>query len=129
MAYKKEDLIKKSLAAIKKHKLIFMQEVASYLPCSRRTFYDQELHKLHTIEEALENNKISTKSKLRKKWETGNNPALNLALYRLCSTDEEKEKIAPTTNHKIGGDSKNPVQINVGFNSTGVPPITSEDDI
>jgi hypothetical protein len=101
MAYNKEDLIKKSLAAIKKHKLIFIEEVASYLPCNRATFYNHNLDKLDTIEEALETNKINTKAKLRKKWETGDNAALNLALYRLCSTPEEKEKIAPTTNHNV----------------------------
>ncbi len=39
MAYKKEDLIKQALQAIKKHKLIFIEEVVSFLPCSKATFY------------------------------------------------------------------------------------------
>lgn len=128
MAYNKEDLIKKSLNAIKKHKLIFIEEVVSYLPCDKTTFYRHECHECNEVKEALEDNKVSEKVQLRKNWRKSKNPALNIALYRLCATDQEIDKIS-TSKHKVAGDKDNPLQVNINIPSTGVPPITSENDI
>jgi hypothetical protein len=73
MAYDKQDLITKSLAAIKKHKLIFIDEVVSYLPCS-----------------------VST--------------SLNVALYKLCASDEEIDKLS-TNKTKITDGNGDPFKI------------------
>lgn len=95
MAYDANELEKKAIAAIKKNKLIFLEEVISYLPCNRGTFYLNNLNKLDSILELLEENKIEEKVKLRKKWRGTDNAALNLALYKLCSSDEEQAKLNP----------------------------------
>lgn len=89
MAYKKEDLIKQALQAIKKHKLIFIEEVVSFLPCSVATFYNYKLEELEAIKSAIQANKINIKTKLRTRWEDVDNSALNIALYKLCATKEE----------------------------------------
>jgi len=49
MAYKKTDLEKQALTAIKKHKLKFVQHLVAFLPCSSSTFYDLELEKSEAI--------------------------------------------------------------------------------
>ncbi len=95
MAYDAKELEKKAIQAIKKNKLIFLEEVISYLPCNRGTFYLNNLNKLDSILELLEENKIEEKVKLRKKWRGTDNAALNLALYKLCSSDEEQAKLNP----------------------------------
>ena len=95
MAYDANELEKKAIEAIKKNKLIFLEEVISYLPCNRGTFYLNNLNKLDSILELLEENKIEEKVKLRKKWRGTDNAALNLALYKLCSSDEEQAKLNP----------------------------------
>ena len=95
MAYDAKELEKKAIEAIKKNKLIFLEEVISYLPCNRGTFYLNNLNKLDSILELLEENKIEEKVKLRKKWRGTDNAALNLALYKLCSSDEEQAKLNP----------------------------------
>ena len=95
MAYDANELEKKAIEAIKKNKLIFLEEVISYLPCNRGTFYLNNLNKLDSILELLEENKIEEKVKLRKKWRGTDNAALNLALYKLCSSEEEQAKLNP----------------------------------
>jgi len=95
MGYDAKELEKQAIEAIKKNKLIFLDEVICYLPCSARTFYGKELHKLPSILDLLNENKVEEKVKLRKKWRGTDNAALNLALYKLCSSDEEQAKLNP----------------------------------
>ena len=89
MAYKKEDLIKQALQAIKEHKLIFIEEVVSFLPCVMSTFYDKKMEESEAIKSAIQANKINIKTKLRTRWQDVDNSALNIALYKLCATKEE----------------------------------------
>ena len=55
--YKTEDLVKKTLAAVKKHKLMFIEHIIAYLPCSKETFYNHKLHELDAIKKAIEENR------------------------------------------------------------------------
>jgi len=108
MAYDKQKLIEQSLAAIKKHKLIFIEEVVSFLPCDKTTFYRHECNECNAIKEAIESNKIATKSNLRGKWEDSDNAALNIALYKLCATPKELDILTVQKNKnetkKVDGD-------------------------
>ena len=95
MAYDKDELEKQALAAIKKNKLIFIDEVVSYLPCSKATFYNLKLEQLDSIGDLLNENKVDEKVKLRKKWRETDNAALQTNLYKLCSSDEEQAILNP----------------------------------
>lgn len=87
--YKKSELIKLAEKAIIDNNLLFIDEVVSYLPCSRATFYNYELDKLDNIKELLFDNKVKIKNTLQKKWYKSGNPTLQLALYKIiCSKDE-----------------------------------------
>lgn len=102
MAYSTSDLEKKALKAIKEHNLVFTDEVFVFCGCSRRCYYDHKVHELHTIKDALEENKINTKLALRKKWRDSDNATVQIALYKLIGTDEESDRInSQKTN--IGG--------------------------
>lgn len=93
MAYKTEELEAKALEAIKANGLHFIDEVVSFLPCSRSTFYAQKLDKSDAIKEALEENRTQTKAALRKKWAEGDNATTQVALYKLLSGDEEFSRL------------------------------------
>lgn len=93
MAYKKAELEAQALDAIKKHRLVFIQDLIPFLPCAASTFYDKELEKSEAIKEALEYNKISLKVNLRKRWYESEVPVLQLALYKLIGTDDETERL------------------------------------
>ena len=91
--YNKDDLIKQSLKIIKSKKLCFIDDVAAFLPCSRRTFYNMELHKLHSIKDALDDQRINKKIALRNKWEDSENATLQVGLYKLLANDDELERL------------------------------------
>lgn len=92
--YHKEDLERLSLEAIKEHNLIFVDDIATYLPCSRSTFYNRTLHKLDTIKDALIENRVKLKVSLRNKWFQSDSPPLQIALMKLVSTDDERRSMS-----------------------------------
>ncbi len=93
MVYKKDVLEKKALSVIKKHRLVFIDEISSYLSCSRATFYLKGLDKLDTIKKALEENRISIKRGLREKWYENDVPTTQIALYKLIGTEKECNRL------------------------------------
>ena len=93
MAYKKADLEKQSLKAIKDNNLMFVTDVPAYLPCSTATFYNKELEKVEAIKQALEQNRVKTKNGLRAKWYKSDNATVQIALYKLIGTDEEAQRL------------------------------------
>lgn len=93
MAYKTKELEEKALAAIEKHKLFFIEDVVSFLPCGKVTFYEHKLNESNSIKEALEKNKVEIKVSMRSKWYKSDAPALQIALYKLIGTDEESDRI------------------------------------
>ena len=93
MAHKKEDLIKESLIAIKKYKLFFIEDVIAYISCSKSTFYNQKLHELDLIKEALTKNRIEIKVSMRNKWYNSESATLQIALMKLISSDDEAHRL------------------------------------
>jgi len=93
MAYDTKELERQSLDAIAKYKLIWIEEVLSYLPCSKQTFYDHGLDKVDTIKAAILKNRNDLKVGLRKKWYESDNATTQIALYKLIGTDDESDRI------------------------------------
>lgn len=89
----KEDLIKKAIEAIKEYKLVFVEEIVSFLPCTKSTFYNYDLHELDAIKDILQDNRTMMKAGLRKKWYESDNATVQIALYKLIGTDEESDRI------------------------------------
>jgi hypothetical protein len=94
MAYKTEDLHELSVKAIEAHKLFFIEDVVSYLPCTKGTFYEHNLHESDAIKAALQKNKTEVKVSLRSKWYKSTAPALQMALMKLVCTDDERKKLS-----------------------------------
>lgn len=98
MAYNSEEIFNKSKDLIVKHEILTIEELISFLPVSKSTFYEfypSISDELDILKELIDLNKVSIKSKLRKNWKDAEAPALQIALYKLCGTDEE--------NHKLNG--------------------------
>lgn len=96
MAYKKKDLYQKAMTAIEENELLFIEDVIAYLPCSKSTFYEYfpaESDELDALKEKLNENRTVLKVDLRKKWKDSENPTLQLALYKLISTNQERKKL------------------------------------
>jgi hypothetical protein len=89
--YKKEEIKKRALKAIEKYKLVFIKDIEAYLPVTRQTFYKMGLEKDEDINELITENKINIKVGLRQKWYKSNNATLQLNLYKLVATAEERD--------------------------------------
>ena len=94
MAYKTKELEAQALKAVKKHKLCFIDDIISYLPCSRQAYYNHNLDKNDDIKKALTVNRVSQKRELRSKWMESNQPSLQMALYKLLADDDERKRLS-----------------------------------
>ena len=78
--YDTKELEKKALEAIKEHKLMFIEHVIAYLPCSKPTFYEHKLNELNAIKKAIEENRVSKKVEMLNNWVTDKSaPVLQIA--------------------------------------------------
>lgn len=102
MAYNTEELYKMALKIIKEKKLRTIEDLISYMPCDRSTWYNhfgKKLDKSDTIKKELEQNKVAFKERLVNMWTslTHTSPATQIFLYKLCANKEEKEAIYDTS--------------------------------
>ena len=96
MAYKTDDLLKQSLAAIEKHKLFFIEDIVAYLPCSKETFYQHKLHESDALKSALLKVKTEIKVSMRSKWYKSENPTLQMGLMKLIASPDELKQLSMT---------------------------------
>jgi hypothetical protein len=113
MAYDKKELEKLALKSIKEHKLIDIEQIVSFMPCSSKTFYNHELPKLQTIKEAVIKSKIENKNKLFKKWIDSENATLQIAAYKLMADDNELNKLTSSRFDHASKDGSMTPQTNI----------------
>ena len=97
MAYDKQKIFEQAKLEVTKNKLIFMDEVPDFLPCSRSTFYEffpDGSDELDTLKSLISINKTQIKTSMRSKWYKSNAPALQMALMKLIATPEELKKLS-----------------------------------
>ena len=97
MAYNTATLKKQALEAIEKHKLFFIEDVVAFLPCGKTAFYEHfanETNDRKDIDELLERNRIEVKTSMRSKWYKSEAPALQLSLYKLIATTDERNALS-----------------------------------
>lgn len=108
MAYKTEDLFNQAVEAIKKNRLIFIEDIIAFLPCHKSTFYEHfpnESDNYKRLIEMLDTNRTELKVSMRSKWYKSTAPALQLALYKLLSTEQEHKALQMNyTDHTTKGE-------------------------
>jgi len=102
MAYNTEELYEMALKIIKEKKVRTIEDLVSYMPCEKNTFYSHfptESNELNTIKKELEKNKVAFKERLVNMWTSlsHTSPATQIFLYKLCANKEEKEAIYDTS--------------------------------
>lgn len=96
MAYDTKDLEKKALGAIKKNKLMFVEHIVAFLPCSKETFYNHKLHESDAIKKAVEEMRVSKKTKLLSNWIDSDTPSLQIAAMKMISEEHEAHRLNGT---------------------------------
>lgn len=99
--YDPQELERQALEAIEALDLVFIDEIAAHLPCSRATFYNLKLDKLDSIKEALYKKKVSLKSQIRNNLFKDKTAQGQIALYKLVASKKELERLsnAPRINN------------------------------
>lgn len=113
MRYSKKKLEELALKAIKEEKLTWHDEVVAFLPIARSTYYHKQLDKLDTIKDAIDNNKIEMKAKMKHKWFQSDNATLQIALMKMIANDEEWDKL---NTQKNKNENNNTGSISFDFN-------------
>lgn len=97
MAYDKKKILAQAKEMIVKHKLFFIEDIVSFLPCSKSTFYEfypDGSDELDELKGFLETNRVELKVSMRSKWYKSNAPALQMALMKLIASPEELRKLS-----------------------------------
>ena len=132
MAYDKEKIYKQALEVIDENKLFFVEDVVSYLPCAKATFYDffpLNSDELNAIKELLEKNKTSIKVSMRAKWYKSDNPSLQIALMKMIATEDEAHRLNGSRfvgDVTSGGEPIQNIILNLG---SGINPETDNDEV
>lgn len=118
MTYDKEDIYDKAIKAISDNTLYFIEDVVAFLPIGKTTFYSYfqvDSNEMNDIKELLDNNKITTKVKLRKKLSEGEKAAEILALYKLIATEDERRALSMQhVDHTTKGEKINIISLGNG---------------
>ena len=86
---------KEIVAAIKEHNIFQICDIFAFYPSLKHSqFYNLKLDKSDDIKKALDDNKVLVKSSLKHKWFKSDNATLQLALFKLLSTDDELQKLS-----------------------------------
>ena len=96
MPYDRNAIFEQAKKEAESKKLIWIEEVASFLPISLATFYvyfPVNSEELEAIKEIIANNRISLKAAMRKKWYDSENPTLQVSLMKLLGTEEETHRL------------------------------------
>lgn len=99
MAYDKNKIFQQAKEMIVKHKLFFIEDIVSFLPCNKTTFYEffpSQSNESNELKELLETNRVELKVSMRSKWYKSNAPALQMALMKLIASPEELRKLSMT---------------------------------
>lgn len=96
MAYNKEKLYKDALRLAKEKKCFFIEQLVSFMPCQKSTFYEyfpNGSDESNAIKEVIDNNKVEVKSAMYNKWFKSENATLQMGLMKLIGTEEECQRL------------------------------------
>ncbi len=110
--YKK--LVNECLKLISDYKILFISDLIALLPFSKTTFYVYGLDKSDAVKEAIDNNKTMIKQKLLAKWYESSTPTLQIALYKILATPEERKAIS-SSSKEAKSDGLLPIEIQKAY--------------
>lgn len=110
MAYDREKIKKQILSNVEGDMdITTFEDAAATVEPSRKTLYDWGLHECNNLKSLIAGNKDKVKQNLRKQWRNENaSPTLQLALYKLLSTDEERKALSMEYRHHSGAIDTDP---------------------
>lgn len=99
MQHNRLDIFEKAKVIIVKNRLFFIEDIVSLLPISKPTFYSYfpiDSNEFYELKELLDENRVTTKISMRKKWHDSDNATLQITLMKLICTPEERKAMSMT---------------------------------
>lgn len=99
--YTKEYLLKKSLKVIEEHAPTTIEELISFLGCSKPTFYNKikiNSKEYEQIFDALKQAKLRVSNKLKAKILESDNPTLIISGIKIYGSDEDRQALNQNIN-------------------------------
>lgn len=93
---RKEQVYNKSIELLKEHDIRYVEELLSYLPISKETFYryfEVNSNEYDYLKRLISDNVVKKKLELRKKFEESNNPTIMIVNYKLLANEDELRRI------------------------------------
>ena len=109
MAYDRVKIFEQAKEMIVKHKLFFVEDIVSFLPISKTTFYEYftpDSNETNILKELLEQQRVTLKVGMRSKWYKSDNPTLQVSLMKLICTDDERKKLSMHQAEEVHQDDK-----------------------
>ncbi len=107
MTYKKTKMIEEAKVVIERERLFFVDDIIAFLPVSKSWWYKAFPvggKVSDELKEILDNNKVVTKSAIRKKLYKSDKASELLSLYRqICTPQERQDLNQQYIDHKIAG--------------------------
>lgn len=106
--YDRNQIYENAKEVTKSKRLIWIEEIISFLPISKQTFYQFfpiNSDEYDTLKAILEDNRVSLKTAMRQKWYDSDNATLQIGLMKLISTEEEAARLNGS-NQKIDHTTK-----------------------
>lgn len=97
MAYDKKKIFEQAKEVVIKHKLFFIEDIVSFLPINKSTWYEWfpiDSNESNEIKELLEQQRTELKVSMRSKWYKSENATLQITLMKLICTDDERKKMS-----------------------------------
>jgi hypothetical protein len=91
--YDREELITKALDVIGKEDVTSLAELWLCMGISQTTGYKYGLDDLDEIKKAIEQQKVAIKKKMRRNWRNSDNATLQIAEFKLLSSDDELSRL------------------------------------
>jgi len=109
MAYSeqdKHDMYEAMVKAIEKHRIKFYYQLFAFVPQSQETGTNflKQLGKLEAIKDLINQQKTEGKVKAINKWEKSDNPALQLAYFKLLANENELDRLTLNKNQNENKD-------------------------
>lgn len=98
---KKQALFATALKKIEEHKLFFVEDLVSFLPVVKSTFYKYfpaDSDEMNALKELLDDNKVAVKTRIRRKLYDSDKGADLKLLYQMICTPEERRNISGWNN-------------------------------
>lgn len=99
--YDKDELIAKALEVIPRDEVTSLAELWLCMSISQTTGYKHGLDEVDEIKKAIEGQKTAIKKRMRRNWRNSDNATLQIAEFKLLSSDDE---LARLNTQKVNAD-------------------------